>query len=291
MGDAEQGDLDSEQASGDAVGDANDNRGKHFRALLTSPWVLGLTGTFAIGALIAVGAQVGFGIGAAAGGAILLVAIVIIWAVASRRAANDFFDAYATTRSLTRVAGRATLPPVTALLAKGDSRYTEELFNGTLPGGLVGSLALYTYEDSSQDSNGNTQTTYYHFTVAVSQLPETAPYISDLALQRRVGFRFMDSAEDVFRKRQRVELESLAADKKFEIFIGKDDDMNRARQVFTPTFIVWLGEEAHEKVAFELSSGTLVVNRKGHLKTADELDRFCGDSAVVARRLLSEATE
>ena len=47
----------------------------------------------------------------------------------------------------------------------------EELFNGTLPGGLVGALAHYTYEEQSTDSKGNRETTYFHFTVAVTQLP------------------------------------------------------------------------------------------------------------------------
>ena len=155
----------------------------------------------------------------------------------------------------------------------------------------MGALALYTYEEQSTDSKGNRETTYYHFTVAVTQLPETAPFLSELALQRRFGFRFMDSAEDVFRSRQRVEVESELADKKFEIFTGKNDEMNRARQVFTPTFIVWLGEEAHEGLAFELSAGALVVNIKGHKKTAHELDAFCEGAAVIARRLHEEATE
>ena len=165
------------------------------------------------------------------------------------------------------------------------------MFNGTLPGGVVGSLAHYTFEDKSQDSNGNESTTYYHFTIAVTQLPETAPFLSELAMQRRFGFRFLDSTEDVFRSRQRVEVESELADQKFEIFTGKNDEMNRARQVFTPTFIVWLGEEAHEGLAFELSAGALVVNAKGHLKTAPELDAFCEGAAVIARRVHEEAAE
>lgn len=123
------------------------------------------------------------------------------------------------------------------------------------------------------------------------RVPETAPYLSELALQRRSGFRFLDGAEDAFRTRQRVELESEVADKRFEIFIGRNDDMNRARQVFSPTFIVWLAEEAHEGIAFELIGGAFVVNAKGHKKSAHELDEFCEAAAVVARRLIEEATE
>jgi hypothetical protein len=253
--------------------------------------VLGLTWTVAIIVLLAVGTQAGFGLGAAGAGVVLVIALVIVWLIATNRAAGDFFNAYAAGRGLTRIGERSSLPPVTPLLQKGDRRYTEELFNGRLPGGVVGSLALYTYEETSTDSKGNRQTTYYHFTVAVTQLPETAPFLSELALQRRFGFRFLDSAEDVFRARQRVEVESELADKRFEIFTGKHDDMNRARQVFTPTFIVWLGEEAHEGIAFELSAGALVVNIKGHKKTAHELDAFCEGAAVIARRLLDEAIE
>ena len=59
----------------------------------------------------------------------------------------------------------------------------------------------------------NKQTTYIHFTIAVTELPDTADYIGEIYCQRRVGFRFMDWMEDVFRKRQRVEQESEAVDK------------------------------------------------------------------------------
>lgn len=268
--------------------DAKDTRGKHFGALLRNPWVLGITWVVAIAVLIAVATQVNIAAGAGGAAVVLILALIIVWLIASGRAADDFFAA---SRGLTRIGGKGSLPPVTPLLSKGDKRYTEEMFNGTLPGGLIGSLALYTYEEETRDSNGNRETTYYHFTIAVTQLPETAPFLGELALQRRFGFRFLDSTEDAFRSRQRVELESVTADKKFEIFIGKGDEMNRARQVFSPAFIVWLAEEAHEGIAFELVAGALVVNVKGHKKTAAELDEFCEASAVVARRMFDEATE
>ncbi|HYH62499.1 MAG TPA: hypothetical protein VD766_11595 [Solirubrobacterales bacterium] len=266
-------------------------RSKRLKALFTNVWVLSITWVLAIIALIAAGSSAGIGVGAAAGGAILLIALIVVFVIASNQAANDFYAAYAETRGLSRLGGKGSLPPVTPLLQRGDRRYTDEIFNGLLPGGLSGALALYTYEETSTDSKGNRQTTYYHFTVAVSQLPETAPFLSELAVQRRSGFRFMDKAEDVFRTRQRVEVESTVADKKFEIFTGKSDDMNRARQVFSPVFVAWLAEDAHENLAFELNAGAFVANSKGHLKTAEELDAFCEASALIARRLDEEACE
>jgi hypothetical protein len=271
--------------------DAGDTRGWHFRHLIGSVVVLGLTAILAAVVLVAVGTQVGFGIGAAAAGGVVLVALIVVYALASSRAADDFFTAYANGRGLTRLDGKTTLPPITPLLRKGDKRYAEQRFNGVLPGGLDGSLCLYTYEDESRDSDGNKQTTYVHFTIVMTQLPATAPMLRELYCQRRFGFRFMDSMEDVFRTRQRVEQESDAVDRSFEIFIGEGDDMNRARQVLSPTFLVWLEANADENFAFELVAGSMVTNVKGHKKSAGELDRLCHVSAAVARRLQDEASE
>ena len=263
----------------------------HLRNLLRHPATLiGGLGTAAI-ALVTVGASAGLGIGAAVAGGILLLTLVIVWLIANGRAHDDFFNAYAQGRGLTRIDGKSNLPPITPLLQKGDRRYAEQRFNGVLPGGLDGSLCLYTYEDTSTDSDGNRQTTYVHYTLAMTQLPQTAAFMQELFCQRRFGFRFMDSAEDVFRRRQRVEHESEAVDKKFEIFIGANDDMNRARQVLSPSFLVWLESHSPEAYAFELVAGSLVCNVKGHKKSAAELDILCTASAAVARRLQEEAAE
>ena len=67
--------------------------------------------------------------------------------------------------------------------------------------------------------------------------------------------------------------------------------MNRARQVLSPRFLVWLDEHAPEDFAFELAAGSLVCNVKGHKKSAAELDSFCRAAAAVARRLDEEARE
>jgi hypothetical protein len=95
----------------------------------------------------------------------------------------------------------------------------------------------------------------------------------------------------VFRKRQRVEQESEAVDKTYEIFIGANDEMGRARQVLSPTFLVWLEQNSDEDFAFELCAGSLVANVKGHKKAAVELDQICTASAAIARRLHEESAE
>ena len=69
--------------------------------------------------------------------------------------------------------------------------------------------------------------------------------------QRRSGFRWMDSAEDVFRRMKRLELESTELDKSYEIFYGAHDDEVWMKRLFSPKFIVWLSEAAPQGVAFE----------------------------------------
>ena len=270
--------------------DDDDTRNAHLRALSRNPFFISLTltgmiagfvfGTLAAGALI--GAAVAFGV--------LMIGLVVILAIANSRAREDFLRAYAQARGLARK-GRGGLPPATPLLRRGDDRYATERMDGVLPGGETGTLAHYTYEETQRDSEGDRQTTYMHFTVVLCEVPESAVRVGELYCQRRFGFRFMDGFEDTFRRKQRVEVESEAMDKRFETFADADTDPNWLRQLFEPSFIVWLAEHAPENFAFEVVAGVLCVNMKGHADSAVELDAICEAATAVARRLREESTE
>jgi hypothetical protein len=252
---------------------------------------IGLGGAFVLAVGIGLAAATKPIVGLAAAGGALLIVLIVVFAIADSKAEDDFFRAYATARGLQWSDSRGSLPPVTALLRKGDARYTELTLTGQLPSGPNGVLAHYTYEEETTDSDGNRQTSYYHFTVVFCELPEVATVVSELALQRRSGFRFLDSTEDKFRKRQRVEVESEEFDKRYETFIGEHDDMNKARQVFEPSFIVWLAENAPKNFSFELVAGALCLAVKGKLESADQLDGICAGAGVVGKRLVGEAEE
>jgi hypothetical protein len=271
--------------------DADDTRGQHFGRLLRHPATLILGGILVLGTGIGLAAGVGPAVGLAGAVGALLLVLLIVFLLANSRAESDFFNAYANSHSLQLQDGRSSIPPLTPLLRRGDNRYATRQLRGTLPGGENGTLAHYTYEEKTTDSNGNQQTSYFKFTLMMCEVPEMAPFLEELYFQRRVGFRFLDGAEDVFRKRQRVEQESDAVDKKFEIFCGQNDDMNRARQVLEPTFLVWLADHSPEAFAFECVAGALVCNVKGHKKSATDLDTFCEGASAVAKRLREEANE
>ena len=276
--------------SATAPDDANDLRGFHFKRLLgkATTWIA--IAVFVLAAGIAGAVVLGAAVGAGAAGAMFLLSLLVVFAIADSKAEDAFFDVYAEQRGLS-LSGKGPLPPATPLLRKGDDRYAERTLSGPLADGLDGVLALYTYEDETTDSEGNRQTNYYRYTLALIDVPGCATHIPELFCRRKSGLRSLEKLEDAFRSTERVKLESEALDERYEIFAGKDQDQVWLRRLFSPTFVVWLGEEAPKKFAFELVAGYLCCYVKGHKKSTAELDLIRAATATVARRLREESLE
>ena len=273
------------------AGDADDTRGRHFKQLLRSRGAVLGGATAALVAAIAVAATLGPVYSPLAVLAVVLITVIVCFAVADSRAEDDFFRGYAEARGLRWDDERGGIAPATPLLRRGDKRRTDLELHGRWPGGFEGQIAYYTYTEVTHDSKGRRDETDYEFTVALTEVPEVAPYLKELSAQRRAGFRFLDGAEDAFRTRQRVEHESEALDRRFEIFIDQRDDMNRALQVLEPSFVVWLAEHTPDDFAFECVAGTLVTAIRGQRSSAAELDELAEASFAVATRLREEASE
>jgi hypothetical protein len=277
--------------AGREVDDADDLRGYHFRRLMKKPVTWILTIVLVIAAGVAGAIFVGAAIGAGAAVAVFLLALIVVFAIADSKAEEAFFVRYAEQNGLA-LGGRAPLPAATPLLQKGDDRYAERTLTGSLAAGVDGVLALYTYEDETTDSEGNRQTNYYRYTVGLVQIPECAGLIPELYVQRKFGLRALEKLEDKFRgSKARVKLESEALDEKYEIFVNESQDANWVRQLFAPTFIVWLTGETPDKFAFELVNGTLCCYANNHKKKAADLDRMRAATAAVATRLREESLE
>lgn len=271
--------------------DANDLRGYYFKRLMRKPLTWILIGVLSLVVGVGLAAVIGPAIGGAAFVVALLIGVVIVFAIADSRAADAFFKIYAEEHGMT-LGGRSSLPPATPLLRKGDDRYAERTLTGPIADGFDGTLALYTYEEETTDSDGNRQTNYYHYTLGLIEVPESVAHMPELYCQRKFGLKALEKFEDVFRRsKERVKLESEALDDKYEIFAGKDQDAIWLRRLFAPTFIVWLTESTPKKFGFELVDGTLCCYVNGHKEKAEELDEITAASGAVARRLRDEAGE
>lgn len=272
--------------------DADDLRGHHFKRLLRKPLTLILIGSSALIVLVACAIAVSPAVGAIGAVAVLLIGLVAVFAIADSKAAGDFFEIYAQQREMTLLHGRGRLPQATPLLEKGDDRYTERSLLGPLGEGFDGTLALYTYEEETTDSDGDRQTNYYRYTVGFVEVPDCRRFVPELYCQRKFGLRSLEKFEDAFRgNKERVTLESEALLERYEIFAGNEQDANRLRQLFSPSFIVWLTDSAPDKFAFELVNGNLCCYVSGHKENAAELDAIAAATAAVAKRLRDEALE
>jgi hypothetical protein len=162
---------------------------------------------------------------------------------------------------------------------------------GALEEGVDGTLALYTYEETTYNHKGR-QTTYYHYTLGLVEVPQCANLVPELYCQHKFGLRALEGFEDLFRgSKDRVRLESGALAERYEIFAGKGQDSGWLRELFSPTFIVWLTDSAPRGFAFELVGGTLCCYVKNHRESAAELDQIRLASAAVANRLREESLE
>ncbi|HEU4707128.1 MAG TPA: hypothetical protein VFS64_08080 [Solirubrobacterales bacterium] len=271
--------------------DANALRGFHFKRLMRKPLTWILIAVLVLVAAAAGAALVGPAIGGGAAVGVFFVAVLVVFAIADSQAADAFFATYARQRGLT-LGGKGPLPPATPLLRKGDARYANRTLSGQIADDFDGVLALYTYEEESTDSEGNSETSYYKYTLGLVEVPECVAHVPELYCQRKFGLRALEGLEDAFRaKKERVKLESEALDEKFEIFSDKGQDAVWLRRLFAPTFIVWLSEATPKKFAFELVDGALCCYVNGHKEDSAELDGIAAATATVAKRLRDESSE
>jgi hypothetical protein len=265
------------------IPDAAHGRTAHIKARLARPLTLIAPG--AIFGLVLLGDGTP---GDAALSALVTLGVVVALAIRSgiRASREDFYASYASSRGLERRIER-DLPEVTPLLRMGTGRHAERMMAGVLPGGLQGALALYTYEEAE---DGDRRAQARRFTVVLHRLPGVLERILELHCVPRSASAAPSGIEG-FRTRNRLQLESIALDRRYEIYFGPDDDEHWLRRLYSPSFIVWLTEQATPGFGFQLTQGHLCAFISGHLASAAALDALCQSTAIVATRLTQEASE
>ncbi|HVW47946.1 MAG TPA: hypothetical protein VHA76_12880 [Solirubrobacterales bacterium] len=223
---------------------------------------------------------------------VLLIGLGVVFWVADRNAANRFWELYSETRGL-ELGGQTQLPKTTPFLRQGGDRYATRTLSGELAPGIVGTFGLFTYEEVVLGNDGGTETRYYRFTFAMAAVPECVAHMPELYVKKKSGHpRSLQKLEDVFRVgKRRVTLESAAVGRRYEIFVGKEQDEVWTRRLFSPSFIVWLAESSPQKFSFELVDGTLVAYIPGQKEDAPTLDLMAASTATIARRLLEESAQ
>jgi hypothetical protein len=187
--------------------------------------------------------------------------------------------------------GLGTGPP---LLRRGDRRRVEGRADGQLSKNVKGTLAHLTVgEVVKQGRYGNKRRSWTPYTVALTKVPRAQPFLPQLICRPRFGLQALEGVEDALlnRGRRRIELESAAFDDRWEVFASDEHDANWLRQLFSPTFIVWLTEEPPEGFSFEYEGGVLLANLEGHRRGFDDLDGLRKGLIGVTRAMREQVVE
>jgi hypothetical protein len=269
-------------------------RGEHFNTLLKGSVGLWSMLIPSIAVFIGAAAYGRPGLAIVAIPVVLLVVVGILFAVADKRAENEFFQRFAAARGWTW-SREWTMLGFTPLLSAGDRRKFRHWMQGPLGGGAEGECSLGWYTFEIRHDNGDKPDTWtpYNFTLCVMDMEAGMTRFPGVFLRRRRGlFEKLNFEANWLSGRdcRKLELESTAFHERYELYIDSDVDENAVRQLFGPKFILWLSE--HPICPnFEYRGGMLVVYLFDHEGEAGKLEYLIRASREIAARIQREAME
>ena len=250
-----------------------------------------------------IGAAVGYGLSRIppGDGSIILPLIGALggWALTQRSAKPpSSLSAWAETANLTEAA--QPLPAVTPLLLQPWGR-TDWYAEGSHPGGFSGRFGVFNFVRPVRFYVNSLMQLITRFTwpepkgvsmlVAVTELPGSAAVTPVLLCERRYGGRLLDSVEDAARDLERVQLESVQLDERYELFAERGQDPIMIRRILSPSLVVWLGEEVEHTLAFEIFEDSLCIAAPVEsLKdlSSGEMEEFAGLAGRLDARIRAE---
>jgi len=266
----------------------NSTRRAHFRTLLGSS--LAIVGGAVLASAAFVAGAASHSVPVMFGGPAVVAALVIAIAFyyADQQAENEFFGRFARAHEMNHFE-KYSLDGFTPLLAGGDRRHCEHWMESHGCG-----IGWYTFE--TRQDNGDKPDTWesHDFTLATVDLGELGmSRFQGIYLRRRRGiFDRLDSDSNWLRNHdlKKVELESTAFNETYELTADRDQDDIVLRQLFAPTFVVWLTDHPL-KPGFEVRAGSLVVFIPDHCGEAGRLEFLLMAAADISKRIQAELTE
>lgn len=203
----------------------------------------------------------------------------------------DDFAGYAAARGLA-VEDGAHLPRTTPLLAAGELRGVEAVLSGWLSKYVEAKLALITRAETTTDATGAATSGAAHFTVAVTHVPKAKRFVPWMTCHRTEDEHLLGRAfAELVGGADRVDLESAELDRHYRIHAAPQRDDVWLHELFSPSFIVFLIEQAPKGFAFEYVEGTLCVSVIGRRTLTDDLDGLRDATVEVVGKMRAEIRE
>ena len=228
--------------------------------------------------------------------AALLLVVAVAAVAADRSAATSFFRHYA--RSLGLVYWpRSSLPALTPLLGAGDRRWIEHWMQGALPGEplLGGGLGQLVWEEREEGAREEALSigkaaARHRVTICVADLEPSIRRFHGVFLHPRRGL--IATTPDWLRRThtRSIQVESTAFSRRYELLVADDQDEIVARQLLSPSLVVWLAEHPLAP-GFEIRAGMLVVFVDRPLSDEGNLTYLLDATRRLAARVLAETKE
>lgn len=222
----------------------------------------------------------------------LAVYAVAYWS-ANKRAAEEFYPELAAQLGL-QYHPHGDYAPITPLLAAGDRRRYEHTMDGPLHGKLGGPHCLlghFTAETQRQVNDDISHWRKDRFTVCA--IDNGAPMVRfrGLYLQPRLSGLGLDhNWLSRAPKPEKVQLESEQFNQLYQVHRASDQDELALRELFSPSFVVWLTEHPL-RPGFECKAGTLVVYIRGHEESGGKITMLLESARIIARRLQQQVDQ
>jgi hypothetical protein len=227
-------------------------------------------------------------------GAVVLVGVVAAVA-ADRSAASNFFHHYARSVGLVYWP-RSALPALTPLLGAGDRRWIEHWMQGGLPGEppLVGGIGQLVWEERDERPDEALSlgkvSARHRVTICVTDLEPSIRRFHGVFLHPRRGL--IASTPNWIRRThtRSIEVESTAFSERYELLVADDQDEIVARQLLSPSLVVWLADHPLAP-GFEIRAGMLVVFVDRPLSDEGNLTYLLDVTRRLAARVLAEVRD
>ena len=179
-----------------------------------------------------------------------------------------------------------SLPPHGDLLTRGG--HVEGLVEGSLPGGIDGSLAYYTYTYTTTDSDRHSTSHTRRFTIVVTSIPQSIGFMPSL------GFRGpkseMSGISGSLDEAVQVDLGGHAGLKGSHCYRYRGASEMWTRRLFSPGLVDWLARSEPD-FGFELADGVLTTGRAEHLGGAAALTELCEEAAHLTQVIAAESDQ
>ena len=170
---------------------------------------------------------------------------------------------------------------LTPLLVEAKGAALRPALRGLLGEGVVGVVGQLAY----------TRNKTFRFQAALTEVPAATAFAPRIFCIRRGRGTRDDEFYGFEARHSKLWTESTALNERYEVATSPFQDPNWLRQLFSPSFVDWLGTKPPADFSFELAYGALLGSIELDDPGAGDLAALCEATARVATRVSEECEE